>query len=249
MKDMTDETEISLQEIAGILLHCLWLIIGAAIIGALIAFLLTKIFITPQYAASASLYVYNTDNRETITQSDITTSQKLVETYIVIMQSDAVLNQVAEESALGYTAKEIKAMFTASAINNTEVFQITIKNPNPEHARLLANTFLKVAPSEIIRVVKAGSVETVDEATLPTSPVSPNTMRNTLIGGLLGLLLSAAIVVLKEFLDTTIKTAEDIKKLTSIPIIGVIPTINAVNGKKITNGRSTNGTKSFKIES
>ena len=217
MKDMTDETEISLQEIAGILLHCLWLIAGATIMGALIAFLLTKAFITPQYAASASLYVYNTDNRESITQSDITTSQKLVETYIVIMQSDAVLNQVAEESALGYSAKEIKEMFSASAINNTEVFQIVIKNPNPEHAQLLANTFLKVAPSEIIRVVKAGSVETVDEAALPTSPVSPNTVRNTLIGGLLGLLLSAAIVVLKEFLDTTIKTAEDIKKLTSIP--------------------------------
>lgn len=243
MKDMTDETEINLQEIAGILLHCFWLIIGAAIIGALIACLLTKALITPQYAASASLYVYNTDHRETITQSDITTSQKLVETYIVIMQSDAVLNQVAEESRLGYTAKEIREMFSASAINNTEVFQISIKNPNPGHAQLLANTFLKVAPSEIIRVVKAGSVETVDEAALPTSPVSPNTMRNTLIGGLLGLLLSAAIVVLKEFLDTTIKTAEDIKKLTSIPIIGVIPTINAVNGKKITNGRSTNGIK------
>ncbi|MFQ9799033.1 MAG: YveK family protein [Clostridia bacterium] len=187
MKDMTDETEISLQEIAGILLHCLWLIAGATIMGALIAFLLTKAFITPQYAASASLYVYNTDNRESITQSDITTSQKLVETYIVIMQSDAVLNQVAEESALGYSAKEIKEMFSASAINNTEVFQIVIKNPNPEHAQLLANTFLKVAPSEIIRVVKAGSVETVDEAALPTSPVSPNTVRNTLIGGLLGL--------------------------------------------------------------
>ena len=179
MKDMTDETEISLQEIAGILLHCLWLIAGATIMGALIAFLLTKAFITPQYAASASLYVYNTDNRESITQSDITTSQKLVETYIVIMQSDAVLNQVAEESALGYSAKEIKEMFSASAINNTEVFQIVIKNPNPEHAQLLANTFLKVAPSEIIRVVKAGSVETVDEAALPTSPVSPNTVRNT----------------------------------------------------------------------
>ena len=36
MKDMTDETEISLQEIAGILLHCLWLIAGATIMGALI---------------------------------------------------------------------------------------------------------------------------------------------------------------------------------------------------------------------
>ena len=128
MTDTKETTEINLQEIVGILVHNLWLIAGAAIVGALMAFLLTELLITPQYAASASLYVYNTDKRETITQSDITTSQKLVETYIVIMQSDAVLSQVAEESALGYTAKEIKEMFSATAINNTEVFQLTIKN-------------------------------------------------------------------------------------------------------------------------
>ena len=244
MTDTKETTEINLQEIVGILVHNLWLIAGAAIVGALMAFLLTELLITPQYAASASLYVYNTDKRETITQSDITTSQKLVETYIVIMQSDAVLSQVAEESALGYTAKEIKEMFSATAINNTEVFQLTIKNSNPEHAQRIANTFLEVAPSEIIRVVKAGSVETVDKAALPTSPVSPNTARNTVVGGIVGLVVCTAIV-----LDTTIKTVEDIKKLTEIPIIGVIPTINAVSGKKIPYGRATNELKSFKIES
>ena len=238
MTDTKETTEINLQEIVGILVHNLWLIAGAAIVGALMAFLLTELLITPQYAASASLYVYNTDKRETITQSDITTSQKLVETYIVIMQSDAVLSQVAEESALGYTAKEIKEMFSATAINNTEVFQLTIKNSNPEHAQRIANTFLEVAPSEI-----------VDKAALPTSPVSPNTARNTVVGGIVGLVVCTAIVVLKEMLDTTIKTVEDIKKLTEIPIIGVIPTINAVSGKKIPYGRATNELKSFKIES
>ena len=65
----------------------------------------------------------------------------------------------------------------------------------------------------------------------------------------MGLVVCTAIVVLKEMLDTTIKTVEDIKKLTEIPIIGVIPTINAVSGKKIPYGRATNELKSFKIES
>lgn len=245
---MTEVTEIDLREVMGILLHRLWLIIGATFVGALLAFLVTALFVTPQYAATASLYVYNSDKRETITSSDITTSQKLVETYIVIMQSDAVLNQVAEQTALGYTAKEIKEMFTASAINNTEVFRISIKNASPEHAQLIANTFLKVAPEKIMQVVKAGAVEIVDEAVLPTSAVSPNKTRNALIGGLLGLLVSGVIVVLKEMLDTTVKTAEDVKKLTEIPIIGFIPTINGVSGKKLTYGRATNESKSFKIE-
>ena len=245
---MTETTEIDLREVMGILLHRLWVIVGATIVGALLAFIGTALFVTPQYAASASLYVYNTGNRETITQSDITTSQKLVETYIVIMQSEAVVDKVVEETALGYTAKEIREMFSASSINNTEVFRITIQNPKPEHAQLIANTFLEIAPDEIMRVVKAGAVETVDAAALPTAPVSPNKTRNALIGGLLGLLASAAVVVLKGLVDTTVKTAEDVKKVTELPIIGFIPTFNAATGKKITYGSTGNEPKPFKIE-
>ena len=61
-------------------------------------------------------------------------------------------------------------------------------------------------------MVKAGAVETVDAAALPEAPVSPNKARNAVIGGLLGLLLAAAAAVIRGLLDTTVKTAEDVKK-------------------------------------
>ena len=56
--------------------------------------------------------------------------------------------------------------------------------------------------------VDAGSVKELNEAALANNgnPVSPNKKKNTVIGALGGLVLAAAIVVLKELLNTTLKT-------------------------------------------
>ena len=68
------------------------------------------------------------------------------------------------------------------------------------------------------------AVNTIEEANLPTSPSSPSVMRNTAMGGLLGLVLSAGIIIVIFLLDDTIKTPDDVENylglnvLTSIPI-------------------------------
>ena len=51
-----------------------------------------------------------------------------------------------------------------------------------------------------------------EEAVLPEKPASPSLPKNTAIGGILGLLLVAAIVVVRFLLDDTIKTEEDVQK-------------------------------------
>ena len=191
MMKRTDSIKIRLLELLDIGVHRLWLISGATLAGAVLAHLVTVTLITPQYVASASLYVHTTDHHE---------STEFVGTYIVIIKSDTVLGQVAKRSGLGYTAAQIEKMVSVAAVDGTEVLQITIRNTDPEHAQRLANTFLNVAQEDLLRVVKARAVETVSEATLPTEPVSPNYPLNMLIGAITGLLVSAAMVTLKELL-------------------------------------------------
>lgn len=222
------EQEIDLRKMLAVLINRWYIIVAAGLAFGIAAFLVTEFAITPLYAASGTMYVYNTDNRKdnaTITSSDISTSQKLVDTYIVIMQSDSVLDAVAEDVNLGYQPKEISKMFTASAINGTEIFKVTITNENQEHAQKICNSFLKISRPEIIRVVQAGSVEIIDNAKLPTQPVSPNKTKNVAMAVLIGLVLSAMAVILVEMFDTKIKTEDDITSILNIPIIGSIPTI------------------------
>ena len=190
MMKRTDFTKNLFLELLDMEVHRLWLIAGSTLAGAAVAYLVAVALITPQYEASATLYVH-TDHRG---------NSKCVGTYSVIIQSDTVLSQVAKQSELGYTAAQLAEMVTVAAVDGTEVLQITISNTNPEHAQSLANTFLSVAPGELIRVVKATAVETVSEAALPVEPISPNYPLHMLIGAIAGLLVSAGMVSLKAVL-------------------------------------------------
>lgn len=218
--------EIDLRKLITILLQRWWIILSALVFGALISFLITYVFIDPIYSAKTTLYVYNRDQREsTITTSDITVSKTLVDTYIIILKSDAVLSDVAQEVGLGYTAAQIRKMITADAVNNTEIFEIVVNNTDPYHAQRIANALVEVGPPEIIRVVQAGQVEVIDHAVLPAAPSSPNVTQNTVIGGLLGIFLAVMGALVYEMLDTRIRSEADLTEQFNVPIIGVIPFI------------------------
>jgi capsular polysaccharide biosynthesis protein len=219
--------ELDLLQIYHILKKKFWFLILAAVLVGGAAYCVSAYFITPKYSATASLYVYNEANKANgVTYSDLTTSQELVQTYIVVLKSNTVLNEVSKEIGGTYTADQIRDMLSASAIDNTEAFDVTITCPNPEDAKKIANTIADVAPTEIIRVVKAGSVEVIDYATAPTKPSSPNVARNTAIGALAGLVLAVIIAIVASMFDTVIRSEEDLTALFTLPIIGVIPSID-----------------------
>ena len=166
----------------------------------------------------------NTERENTIANlNDINASQKLVSTYIEILKSDNVLSKVITETGFTYTPEQIRKMLTASAVNGTEIFEVKITTEDANEAAVIANTIAAVAPEEIIRVVKAGSVELIDEAVPATSPSSPNVLLNTIIGLLLGGVLSVLGVLVAEMLDNRIKTEDDLKKGYDFPILGTIP--------------------------
>ncbi len=66
------------------------------------------------------------------------------------------------------------------------------------------------------------SVVLVEPATAPDRPVRPNTLQNMALAGVLGLLLSAGLVLGRDLLDDTIRTPEDITQKLGLPVLGVI---------------------------
>lgn len=221
------DIELDLWETLQIIRRKIWIILSCTIVLGLGVFLVSRFLITPQYSASTSMYVYNGEDRadQLITASDLTTSQKLVQTYIVVLTSDTVLNRVADQLDNTYTAKELRDMVQASAIENTEAFRVTVTNPDPAMAQKIANTIAEFAPFDIIRVVKAGSVEVIDHATLPTSQSSPNNLRNGMIGALLGLMLSCMVAIVASMMDSAVRSEEDLTSKFDLPVLGVIPSL------------------------
>jgi succinoglycan biosynthesis transport protein ExoP len=77
------------------------------------------------------------------------------------------------------------------------------------------------------QISRSGGSQVVSRATTPTSPVEPETIRNGLIALALGLLLGIGLAFLREYLDDSIRTKDDLERASGgLPVIGLIPMVS-----------------------
>jgi len=92
--------------------------------------------------------------------------------------------------------------------------------------------------------LRNSSVQVAQAASVPTSPSSPKTKRNTVLGALLGFLLGLGVVFLLERLDRRIREPEDLQAIYGLPLLGVVPESAALSRSRRakTAGETTNAT-------
>ena len=199
---------------------------------ALVGYIVSAFIIKPTYSASAQMLVNNKTSEQqssSITQSDINASSSLVNTYSIILKSHDVLEQVIEDCNLTYSAETLSRMVTVNSVNSTQVMKITVQNGNAQVALDICADIVKLAPDAIIHALDAGSVSTVSSPYTTGRPVAPSKKRYTALMGLLGLLASLAVIVIKELTNDKFKTTEDIRTVLDLNILGVIPDESATS--------------------
>lgn len=221
------EVQIDLQKTARAVLKRSWIVIIVSVLCAVVTFLGTYFLITPTYEASAKFYVNNSavsmGGSSSVSSGDLSTSRNLVDSYIVILNTRETINEVIDYAGVSLTYTELKDMISATAVNNTEIFSVTVTSESPQEAEMLANAIADILPKRISTVIEGTSAKVVESAMLPTKPSSPSYMKNTVIGFLLGLVLSVGVIVLREIFDTTIRTEEDITQSCQYPVLAAIP--------------------------
>ena len=217
--------ELDLKKTLTVLYSKIWTIVAVTLVFTMLFLIVNVCLITPKYTSTALLYVSNVSERKTsvVTSSDVAVSKQLVDTCVVILNSRTVLDKVAEQSSLGYSATKIKKMISAQSVSSTEVFRISVTHTDPREAQIVCDAILKVAPGEIKRVMNAGAVSIIDYATLPLAPSSPNIPKNTILGAMLGAMLAIGIILLTQVFDSRIKNELELAESFDFPIIGVIP--------------------------
>ena len=232
------ELEIDCLELARALWKKAWAILLVAVIVAGSVLACTVVFIKPKYTAQTLLYV-NSSNislgsaKVSISASELSAAQSLVDTYIVILKTRTTLNDVIAQSGVPYTYEEIieNNMIQAEAVNSTEVFAIEVTSTDPKEAETLANTIGAVLPNKIASIVEGSSARIVDYAVVPSKKSSPNLTKNTLIGFVLGAFLAAAAVVVEKLMDTKVRDTDYLKQTYDIPVLAVIPDLTSSGGK------------------
>ncbi|GFR36688.1 YveK family protein [Thermobrachium celere] len=100
---------------------------------------------------------------------------------------------------------------------------IKYESKDPIDAAITLNTFAKIFIEESKRFYPDGNVQIVDAAETPKEPVKPKKMLNITIAFVLGIMVSLGLVFILEYMDTTVKTEDEIEKLLDLPVIGIIP--------------------------
>lgn len=220
---------IDLREIFLIIKKNLLLIVAVTILASVAGFLVSAFLLTPEYEASASLIVNSREDQSTqttITNDQLTSATKLVDTYSVILTSDTVLDKTIETLGLDLDYEELLEKVTVEAVNATQVMRISVRDADPVLAQNIVANIVDQAPEIIIQTVKAGSVEVISQAKAADEPVSPKKAINTAISGILGLIVALSVVFLRSMLNNKFMTDDDINKRLGLTVLGVIPQVD-----------------------
>lgn len=235
-----DELTIDLGELFSALWGRIYIIILAGIVAAFAAFAYTQLFITPKYTSTTSMYMLTkSDSGTGLTTSDLQTGTQLTQDYMELTKSRSVLEKVIATLNLDMTVDELSNSITTANTENTRIMTIEVENEDPELARDIADTLRETASSTIKDIMDIDAVNTIEEANLPTSPSSPSVMRNTAIGALLGILISAGIIILIFILDDTVKTPDDVENYLGLNVLTSIPIQEGEEKAKRTRKRTT----------
>ena len=83
----------------------------------------------------------------------------------------------------------------------------------------------KLEEARISEAQKVNDVSMLNPAGLPDQAMGTTSESGYLIGGLLGLILGITFAFLREGLDTSIGTMEDVENFIKLPVLGVIPSV------------------------
>ena len=197
----TENIEIDLREIFGVLFHRLWIIVVAALVCGAVAFMYSFFVITPQYESTTKVYILNKQNASgSVTYSDVQLSSTLSKDYEQLVTSRYVIEGVINDLKLDETYESLVKRVSASNATDTRIIAITVTDPEPEQAQKIANSVRDLAAKHITEVMDIEAVNVVDQANLPDEPVSPSIPKWTIIGVLVGIVISAAVLSYSIFL-------------------------------------------------
>ena len=212
-----------------------WLSIAIFTLLTLAAVSAATLMMPKAYTASTRVFfAVAGDSVSALAQGSSFVEQQMA-SYAEVATSPKVLDKVVEQLGLSTTSVELADSIEATVSVDTVIIEIAATDPNPDQAARIADavaTELAKAARDLTPSLANGSeavrATTLAAAQVPTSPSSPNVLRNLGVGLILGLLLGFGIAVLRKLFDTKVRSEQDVRALTESPILGVVAFDQAV---------------------
>lgn len=212
------------------LLRKRWVTVAALTLAGTLVAAVYALATTPTYSARSQVYVsvQGSDSTTDLLQgSNFTVRQ--VKSYTELVTSPRVLDPVIEELGLTDTATGLAERVHADSPVDTSLIDITASDGSPALAADIADAVaasLADVVGELETPAGGGDspvqISTVQSATVPVAPSSPNVRLDLALGLVVGLALGVGLAVARELLDTRVRSAADVEAATDAPVLGVI---------------------------
>lgn len=237
--EVDDEVEIDLKELLFELLNHWVVILLTTVLVAGIAFCVSKFIMVPQYESTAELYVFSKSTSIT-SLADIQIGSNLTNDYSVVAKGRPVLEQVINNLGL---EESYQGLYNKVALNNpsnSRILQITVTDEDPNQAKLIADEIATVVARYIAEKMNQEAPTIISYGYADGGAVSPNTLKNTMIGAIAGGFLAVAVVVICYLLNDTIMSTEDIENKLKLNVLGTLPLEEDAEDRTATSKHSSN---------
>ncbi|WP_144876723.1 polysaccharide biosynthesis tyrosine autokinase [Microbacterium sp. 1.5R] len=207
-----------------------YLLVAATVIGAVAGVAYATVQ-PDQYEATTSAYV-SSQRGDTVSElvQGSQYTQGLMQSYANLATTPAVLQPVIDDLRLDTTVDDLAKKISAEVELNTVIVTLTVVSEDPADAQTTAKAVMD-SLTEVVSGLSPKDADqnpsieltTVTPPSQPDSPFAPNTRLIAVTGAMLGLVLAVVYAILKQLLDTRIRTEEDAERSARIPFLGRVP--------------------------
>lgn len=189
------------------------------------------------YTAETSIYIgasrFSFDSNAANLSADRSLGlDRIMATYTQMIPSEPVSEVALEITGIRRSAVAVAHQTTATIKPSTNLLLVRYTDSDPVVAQQLsigmAEAFLRklneLEPGQTVGEAQLPSIPAsiFQRPLLPTVPTKASLTHNLIVGGLFGGVLACAVILLIEYLDVTVKSAEDAERRLELPVLGVI---------------------------
>ena len=167
---------------------------------------------------------------------------RIEQDYRIAVQRESLLTQALDKQKVEANQMAVKLVEYNILIRDAE-----------SNKQLYDGLSQKLKEAGISAGLHPNNIRVIDPAMVPSTASRPNRARNILMAFLVGLVGGLGLAFLREYMDNTVKTPDDIERLAKLPSLAVVPSFGSLDGgkrgrmSKLLNSASANG-KDMNVE-
>lgn len=211
MREMNRAKEINVKEWLDVLKRRMWIIAACCLICTALGWYMSSRPVVPLYESETRLLIKG--------------DPKSMQTVQNMIREPIVMERVVKQFNLQKSAARLRNQISLGNIDNSQIFTLKVIDTDPAFAATLANAVVEVYKSTLSELLGWSDITVLTAATLNEQPINPTSNRMMMIGLIGGFALGIGAAFLRESLDDTLRSKEEVEHILGVPVLGTLSNI------------------------